>query len=462
MILKESREVDFVPGHAPSLRVRASYLLQNNGNSTLEFIDVILPDQKQFGRGDVHAKIDDRDARLVSLPVEYQQDFPNSLRMPLDRPWSPKENRRLSIEYALTEPEDSGGSITLGPDNFHLGARGWFPLPQPPKHIFAPYPKKPDRSAFVVGVPADFLVLGRGTPAGQKREGGKIDHRFELVKNDLSPFAVAGHYLESSRTAPAGTVVFWTFQPPSSSLDAAANHIAGAWATLLHEFGPLDKNIRFPHIVESPEIHAHLLGDTGPAVVPFPGGALANSAAFALGVDSAEFLEKVEHALAHNWFGDQMYPTPDAAIGIGEGLPDYATIVIDEAENGEAGRRRRIVELLQQYDEARTQGVEKPLGLVAVNDPIEQRRIALAKAPLFYVSLEDTYGEQPIRTALAKVVELFRGQRVGYDDLRAALEQTTGKNLAEAFRTWRYSKGIPADFRARYEPGPEPTPAAQH
>ncbi|MGH9684959.1 MAG: M1 family aminopeptidase [Candidatus Acidiferrales bacterium] len=461
MILKESREVDFVPGQAPSLRVRADYVLQNDGNGALAFIDVILPAQKQFGRGDVHAKIDNRDARLVSLPVEYQQDSPNALRIPLDRPWAPKEKRRLSIEYFLSAPEDSGESITLGPDNFYLGARGWFPLPQPPKHIFAPYPKKPDRSAFVVGVPADFLVLGRGTPAGQKREDGEIDHRFELGKNDLSPFAVAGHYLESSHNAPMGAVVFWTLQPPSGSLDTAANQIAGAWATLLHEFGPLDKNIRFPHIVESPEVHAHLPGDTGAAVVPFPGGALANSAAFALGVDNAEFLEKVEHALAHNWFGDQMYPTPDAAIGIGEGLPDYATIVIDEAQNGEAGRRHRIVDLLREYDEARKQGVEKPVGLVAVNDPIEQRRIALAKAPLFYVYLEDTYGEQPIRTALAKVVELFRGQRVGYDDLRAALEQTTGKNLAEAFRTWRYSKGIPADFRARYESTPESAPATQ-
>jgi aminopeptidase N len=45
---------------------------------------------------------------------------------------------------------------------------------------------------------------------------------------------------------------------------------------------------------------------------------------------------------------------------------------------------------------------------------------------------------------------LLRGSEVGYDDLRAALEQSTGKNLAETFRIWLNEKGIPADFRDRY------------
>ena len=44
-ILKESREVRFVPGTPPSLHIRASYVLQNSGNSQLAFIDVIFPDE---------------------------------------------------------------------------------------------------------------------------------------------------------------------------------------------------------------------------------------------------------------------------------------------------------------------------------------------------------------------------------------------------------------------------------
>ena len=55
-----------------------------------------------------------------------------------------------------------------------------------------------------------------------------------------------------------------------------------------------------------------------------------------------------------------------------------------------------------------------------------------------------------MRSGLAQVVALLRGKEVGFNDLRAALEQTTGKNLAEPFRVWLYSKGMPQEFRERY------------
>jgi len=176
-----------------------------------------------------------------------------------------------------------------------------------------------------------------------------------------------------------------------------------------------------------------------------------NPAALALGTSSDTFLEMVTHALAHNWFGDQMYPAADAALGIGEGLPEYATIVIEEARNGPAARRERILRYLRDYDEARKNADEKPLGLTLLSDPLEQRRIALAKAPLFFVALEDACGEAPVRSGLRQMVTLLRGQQASYDSLRSALEASTGKNLAELFRIWLNEKGMPAEFRDRYQ-----------
>jgi len=81
----------------------------------------------------------------------------------------------------------------------------------------------------------------------------------------------------------------------------------------------------------------------------------------------------------------------------------------------------------------------------------EQRRIALAKAPLFFIALEDTYGEASVRQGLAQVVRLLRGQEVGYQDIRAAIENVTNKDLAPIFRTWLYKPGIPAEFREEYQ-----------
>ena len=75
-----------------------------------------------------------------------------------------------------------------------------------------------------------------------------------------------------------------------------------------------------------------------------------NSSALALGFQSDELTLEIDQALAHSWFGVEMYPAPNAAVGIGEGLPNYATIVVDAASGGEPARRRRIRQFLNAYE----------------------------------------------------------------------------------------------------------------
>jgi len=378
--------------------------------------------------------------------------------MALEPAWEHKQKRELVIEYTLSSPEDSGARITIAESGFHLGFRGWFSVLQPPKHVLAPFPKRPDKTIVAIRVPQDFLVLSRGTPAGQKQEGGDVEHRFLLRQDDLAPYVVAGRYTQSFPRGKSNSAIFWTLAPLREDPTAAGDRIAAAWNVLQTDFGPLDRNIRVPRVVECADLRAHIVGEEGPAAASFPGGALVNSEALALGISSEAFLEKVTHALAHNWFGNELYPTSDAAIGMGEGLPDYATIVIDEARNGSAARQQRVSGLLRAYDNALKQAAEKPLGVTTMLDPPEQRRIALAKAPLFFIALEDAYGEAPVRAGLNRMLTLLRGREVGYDDLRAALEESTGKNLAELFRIWLYGKGIPKVFRERYETANETQP----
>jgi hypothetical protein len=182
---------------------------------------------------------------------------------------------------------------------------------------------------------------------------------------------------------------------------------------------------------------------------------LLNSSALALGFQSDEVVQQINQAMAHSWFGVEMYPAPNAAVGIGEGLPNYATIVVDEASGGEPARRRRIRQFLDAYEtgvkqSAGTPNSEQSVITTMLYDPLPRRRIAAAKAALFFIALEDAYGEAPVRSGLAQVVALLRGKEVGFSDLRAALEQTTGKNLAEPFRVWLYSTGMPQGFRNRY------------
>jgi hypothetical protein len=460
-ILKETREVRFSAGPPPELRIRTSYTLQNSGLSDLAFIDVIFPDERAYGRANLHVEWNGHEVTPEKLPAEYQAEHPDTLRLACDPPWARREQRSLQIDYSFVEPAEQGARITLGAANFHLGSRGWIPLPQPPGRVLAPYPARPAKTFYTVRVPENFLVLGGGTPAGRKKDGAETEYRFELRKDDLPAYVVAGRYVDSSsrgKSANKTDVAFWTLQPLQQDPAAAAQRIAAAWSALQRDFGPLDKNIPGPHMVESPELRARAGEEGQAAAASFPGGALVNSGALGLGFQSDEVVQQINQALAHSWFGVEMYPEPDAAVGIGEGLPNYATIVGDESTGGEPARRRRIQQFLDAYDKAvqRTAGTptaEKSIITTMLYDPFEQRRIAAAKSALFFTALEDAYGEAPVRSGLARVVALLRGKEVGFNDLRAALEQTTGKNLAEPFRDWLYRTGMPQDFRNRYAAG---------
>ena len=458
-ITKESREIQFVSGATPELKIRGQFTLVNSGTSKLSFIDVVVPVEKTFGMNDLHVEVNGHEVSAVPLPAELQYDHPHTLRIPLESTWEQKQRRELLIEYVLRSPDDSGSQITLSPKTFSLGFSGWFAVLQPPDHALSPFPKRPDKTLVTIRTPANFLVLSRGAKVGVKKLGDAMETRYMVRIKDLAPFAVGGQYVEaSSSRSGKSSVVFWTLEPLKQDTAASVQRIESAWNTMQTDFGPLDKNISGPHVVESPDLRNHLTGEAGPAAAAFPGGALVSSAALALGINNEEFLDKVTHAIAHDWFGQQIYPAPFAALGLGEGLPEYATIVIDEASKGEAGRRQRIVDYLRAYDEASKKAVEIPLGDAKLTDPPEQRAISLAKAPLFFIALEDKCGEAPVRAALKRVISLLRGQQVGYNEIRSAIEQESGKDLAEFFRTWLYELGIPKDFRAKYQPANESRP----
>jgi hypothetical protein len=452
-VLKESREIHFLPGATPTLQIQTTYTLVNSGNSDLNFVDVTLPVAATYGRTDLRAELDGHPTEFQDLPPELQFDSPNDSRISLGSAWKQDEKHDLTVEYSFRSPSGIGSSITLGENDFHIGWRGAFAVLEPPKHLLAPFPKRPGEVYYDLRVPADYRVLARGVPAGKKNDGGEVDYRYRLRAPDLAPFAVGGRYVESTPLGASGPT-FWTFQPISVDR-ATASAIQDAWNTLESNYGPLDKNIREPHIVEVSDLREHTTGEEGPAVATFPGGALVNAAALAqeaqgMQAQGAAFLEEVSHALAHNWFGDQIYAAPDATVGLGEGLPEYATITIDEARGGEAARRRRIQEYIAQYDSALTRGTEQTLAVAQLTDPPAQRRIALAKAPLFFAALEDECGATAMQSSLKEIVTLLRGQEVGYPEIRSALERASGKNLAPTFRLWLNEKGIPEDFRARY------------
>lgn len=453
-IVKETREIRFVPGNAPSLATRVEYALLNTGTTELNSVDVRLPSGQSSGGSGLRVEVDGREATPATLSPAEQRAEPDVVRIAFEKPWPRKQKRELSFEYALQLPdEDSQSYVTITASSFHLGVSGWAPQLQPPKQMLAPYPSRPAYMQYSIRVPADFALLAGGRRRGGKKLGDEIEYRYELGRADLDAFAVAGRYAKWPTSDDRSSVAFWTEEPLTGNPRQSAAQIQNIWKTFTTDFGVVDARVREPRIVESAAVRDDPAGEPGPAAVGFPGGALVNPAAFALGIGNDRFLEIVSEALARNWFDEEVEPSVDAVIGMGDGLPEYAAIVADEARNGPPARRQRINEYLRRYDAAVKHADETPIAATTAASPAPQKRIALAKAPLFYIEMEDVCGEAPVRAGLAHMLATMRGQEVDYKVLRSVLEESTGRDLAKIFREWLNQKGIPANFRTRYPYG---------
>ena len=448
-IVKQTFDVQFVPGSAPELHIHNAYTLQNSGTAPLDFIDVVFPDAKTYGRINLQVELGGRPVTPQNLPEEYQVGSPGALRLPFASPWTQKEKRDLVIDYTFAP---AAGATTQAAESFQLGTRGWLPVFLPPNHILADTPGQPPTMTFSVRVPASFVVVARGSEAGRKQDGAENIYRFNLGQDDLAPYIVAGRYLSSPEAKQSGGAVFWTSQPLPASISATQQRFTTAWGVLQKDFGKINKRETFPYFVESPAISFAVADSLPGDFASFPGGVFIDRAALASGANNSAFISESERALARTWFGDALYPARTALIAVGEGLPGYAAIVIDEASDGPPARQEDVLRLLNVYDEAhgRLQAPEKPVVATLPSDSSEQRRIAYGKAPLLFIALEDSCGGSSVRQGVADSIQLLRGKEVSINDLRAAIEYRCGKTLAEPFRAWLYNPGIPQAFRMRY------------
>ncbi len=468
-VRKESLEVRHLAGPPARVVVHASYRLENSGNRELKYIDAMLPDERVFGRRDLRIKVDGRDVN-ASRPAadETLEESRSIFRIPFDSGWPTKQKRALDIEYALAPAPPGGAEIAVGEASFHLSSFGWYPELQTPKGLFAGGGGRADPTYVIFKVPENFRLETNGRPAGKRKHNGAVER--QLSGQDLGPFAVAGKYEEqevrSDRLSTAtrekrvpydsalkSSLVYWTSEPlVPGDAQSAGERLLAAWRTCITIFGQPRGRVAPFRIVETPaKLPADSPSGDGPAVEPFAEGVLVNREGFALGVGSEGFYELVVRGMAYTWFGGEVAVQPDAELTMGKGLAGYASILVAEANDGEPARRRRVAELLEQYDDARAHVVEKPLRAISGSASWEQRRIAAAKAPLFFIALEDEYGESAVRRGLADLIDSLRGETLGLAELRSSLESATGKNLAEFFRTWFDNAGIPADFRSRYE-----------
>jgi hypothetical protein len=430
------------------LHIRVVDRFDNAGDRPLRSMEVRLPEGPAFGPRNLRLTIDGREVS----PQGVSDADRRLMRAPFDPAWEQRQPREIVTEWDLT-PEPAGrGTVAASSLAFYIADETALPLWQAPSGVFVKGGPNPMNATLTVIAPSDFRVLAPGAPLKPGTVGKLVAHRFKIRPNeDFLPYVVAGRFLEQKIRTPQGEVIFWTLQPlDGQGAQAAAARLASSMRAYTDFFGPASKSAIGAHIVQTPSDLPAEFGEPGDAGGgSFPGGALLDRRALTQGVANESILELAEYELARTWFGWRVRPSPEAQILMGRSVGLFGLIVAAEARSPDE-RRRMVATLLNRYEESRRiaadrQLLEPPLGYSRAE------RISTGyRAALFFVALEDLCGRDNLRAAFQQIVRARRGDEVADEELRAAAEAASQRDLAEMFRTWLNRPGIPGDFRARY------------
>ena len=435
-----------------SLHVRVVDRFENAGDRPLRSMEVRLPQGPTFGLLNLRVTIDGHE---VSLQRSSNAD-PRLMRSPFDPAWKQGQSREIVTEWDLVTEPNRQGTVSASAVAFYIADETALPLWRAPSGVFVRGGPKPIDASLTVVVPPDFRVLAPGKPLKSGAAGNLIAHRFKIQPGeDFLPYIVAGRYLEQTTRTPQGEVNFWTLQPfDAQQAQPAAARLASSMRAYTDFFGPASKSGTAVRIVEAPgSLSADFgaPGDVGGG--SFPGGVLLDGRAFAQELASESILELAEYELARTWFGSRTRPSPEAEILMGRGARLFGLVIAAEGRSPDE-RHRMIALLLDRYEESRRVAADRKL----LEPPVEYSRAERIstgyRAALFFVALEDFCGRDNLRAAFHEIVRARGGEEVDNDDLRAAVETASQRDLAEMFRTWLNRPGIPDDFRARYSNSP--------
>lgn len=448
----------FVSGNPPHLAIRAEYRLANVGTAPLDSIEIGLPGEKGFGLGNLRVKIDGREVTPqrerseTSAPAEGEtaaaETWPETWRIPFESRWTRRQHKNLVLEYDLAVTPTPDPRMSVAPNAFYLNDSGWFPDPISTKALFATDVVRPDPSELIVEMPANFVATASGEPRGTHKTNSETEFRFRLHKDDFDPYVVAGLYQQQRVSGSGVTVELWAAELLAApDVQTAASRVTSTYNLYSTLFGSLPQKTIW--IINDPGYGNSTARNDRQILIFPPPQVVFSPVLVSVSPDTDEPFPSfgIRRALAWSWFGHAITPRPEAWL-LARGLAEYASALSGEALHSRGGN---IASALDSYDQLQKRAVEKPINELSLGDPYDQVSIGRLKIVLFLFALEDRCGRENLDHALAHMVYALRGQEYGYTDLRAALEQECHQDLSSMFAAWLDQKGIPADFRARYE-----------
>lgn len=364
----------------------------------------------------------------------------------LAEPLAPGERVEVGFSYAATYPRGptrNGGRLRhfVLPSGVLLSTlRGEF-LPRPgfdaergldrrarpaprdlPSVLAAggPGERRPDRFAvrLAVTTPSEYRAISLGTRISESTRDGKATTVFESAAPVTDFAIVAGRW---RRRDADGVEVH--FDPRhEENVEEILTTMVAARATYSRWFGELPwRELRAG---EYPALDRD--ATSFPAVLAISEGLgfVARSGASTLP------FEVVAHEMAHQWWPHAIpvREAPGAGVLI-EGMANFATLLLYEAERSDAARRSLALRLEERYLEARRVDSERPLTQIVESRPGDEETVA-AKGAWALSMLRDRLGDAATLGALAAFAERARADAIGgtlEDFLEEALERSVDR-----------------------------------
>lgn len=387
------------------------------------------------------------DLKIDGLPAKgHVESGRTALRVELSSPLPPGESVVISMAYELIVPETMSGNYgllgffegILVLDTFYpmipaYDENGWY----------AHYPYQngdltyTDASFYLVEVtaPADIVLASSGSVVEEVVQDGK--QYLKIASGPARDFYLAGskRFEVVSRKFDDITVNSYALREDATIQEIALNVSGQALQIFSDLFGA------YPYtefdVLSSPML---ALGIEYPGITAIY-LELYDEDGTTYGMSNQALIESViAHEVGHQWFYNLVGSDQQSEPWVDEALTQYVTYqYFVQAYGASAGDG--VVQ--SWYDRwARLENQEMPIGLIASDyGDTAYSPIVYGRGPLFFLMLEEQFGEDQLLDSLKTYAEKFQWSTANTENLKTSLEASCNCDLTEVFEEWIY----PAD-----------------
>jgi len=443
------------PEYRPRFPVSYPYLVRR----MIAQVEVLFNDSRLRGRV-IYEVIPKRQLSHLELNAEemsivstsHRRDYDGSvLRLYFDPPLQPSQNTVIEVNYEtrprkgayFVKPSRGSGNTALmvwtqgeSEDN-----RYWLPLPDNPNIKFP--------TELEVTVPKGMIAVSNGVLVDVKDLGDKSTWRW-VFDYPHSPYliAFAAGEFEKLETECDGVKLeyYWPkgrYGDPQVTFAATCDAI---------RFFSEYTGVRYPYpVYKQVAVHEFIYGGMENTTVTILTDTTMHTRREECPYDewpcrgredfSSDGL--VAHELAHQWFGDLVTTRDWGNIWLNEAFATYFDALYTLHSRGFDEFAYRLYQNLRAYlDEYRRYSRPIVTNLYSIPEEMFDRH-TYEKGSLVLHTLRSIIGEENFRKGIETYLTRHRFSNADTEDLRRAMEETSGEDLTWFFRQFVYSAGHP-------------------